>query len=33
MFLVAELRFALHARTPYVTTPDTERTPGSPRTG
>jgi ATP synthase protein I len=33
VFLVAELRFALRARTPYVTTTDTERTPGSPRTG
>lgn len=33
VFLVAELRFALRARTPYVSTPDTERTPGSPRTG
>jgi ATP synthase protein I len=33
VFMVAELRFALRARTPYVTTPDTERTPGSPRTG
>jgi ATP synthase protein I len=33
VFLVAEVRFALRARTPYVTTPKGERTPGSPRTG
>ena len=33
VFMVAELRFALRARTPYVATTDTERTPGSPRTG
>ena len=33
VFLVAELRFALHARTPYVTTPEGDRSPGSPRTG
>jgi ATP synthase protein I len=33
VFLVAELRFALRARTPYVTTSDSERAPGSPRTG
>jgi ATP synthase protein I len=33
VFLVAELRFALRARTPYVTTPEGDRSPGSPRTG
>ena len=33
VFLVAEVRFALRARTPYVTTHDGDRTPGSPRTG
>jgi ATP synthase protein I len=33
VFLVAELRFALRARTPYVTTPEEDRRPGSPRTG
>jgi ATP synthase protein I len=33
VFMVAELRFALRARTPYVTTPEDHRTPGSPRTG
>lgn len=33
VFMVAELRLALRARTPYVTTPDTDRTPGTPRTG
>jgi ATP synthase protein I len=33
VFLVAELRIALRARTPYVTTPEGDRTSGSPRTG
>ena len=33
VFMVAELRIAVRARTPYVTTPERERTPGSPRTG
>jgi ATP synthase protein I len=33
VFMVAELRFALRSRTPYVTTPENDRTPGSPRTG
>jgi ATP synthase protein I len=33
VFLVAELRIALRARTPYVTTPGEDRSPGSPRTG
>lgn len=33
VFLVAELRFALRARTPYVTTTERDRSPGSPRTG
>jgi ATP synthase protein I len=33
VFMVAELRIAVRARTPYVTTPEQERTPGSPRTG
>jgi ATP synthase protein I len=33
VFLVAEVRFALRARTPYVTSPDRDRAPGSPRTG
>jgi ATP synthase protein I len=33
VFMIAEMRIAVRARTPYVTTPDGERTPGSPRTG
>jgi ATP synthase protein I len=33
VFMVAELRFALRSRTPYVTTPQERRPPGSPRTG
>jgi ATP synthase protein I len=33
VFLVAELRIALRARTPYVTTPGEKRTSGSPRIG
>lgn len=33
VFLVAELRVALRARIPYVTTPEEDRSPGSPRTG
>jgi ATP synthase protein I len=33
VFLVAELRFALRARTPYVTTPEGDRKAGSSRTG
>jgi ATP synthase protein I len=32
VFMVAELRIALRARTPYVTTPEGGRTPGSSRT-
>ena len=32
VFMVAELRIAVRARTPYVTTPEQERTPGSPHT-
>jgi ATP synthase protein I len=33
VFLVAELRFALRSRTPYVQTPEPDRRPGSSRTG
>ena len=33
VFLVAELRFALRARTPYVTPAEPDRGPGSTRTG
>lgn len=33
VFMVAEMRLALRSRTPYVTTNDSDHTPGSSRTG